>query len=142
MGEQTSGSLLDSTTYRALRVFGAQKVRFAAVLNEHGLHVGQEFMLAQLWREEGLTQSQLAERLGVSAPAVTKVARTLERSGFVRREPDESDARVMRVSLTERGRAMREPLTAAWYAVEADMLAKLSPGQREGLQRLAETPPG
>lgn len=141
MGEQTSGSLLDSTTYRALRVFGAQKVRFAAVLNEHGLHVGQEFMLAQLWREEGLTQSQLAERLGVSAPAVTKVARTLERSGFVRREPDESDARVMRVSLTERGRAMREPLTAAWYAVEADILAKLSPGQREGLQRLAEAPP-
>jgi DNA-binding MarR family transcriptional regulator len=137
-----SESLLDSTTYRAIRVFGAQKVRFAAVLNQHGLHVGQEFMLAQLWREDGLTQSQLADRLGVSAPAVTKVARTLERGGFVRREPDDSDARVMRVRLTERGRAMEEPLTAAWYAVEADLMADLTPGQREGLLRLAtDVPP-
>ena len=136
-----SESLLDSTTYRAIRVFAAQKIRMATVYQEYGLHMGQEFMLAQLWREDGLTQSQLAERLRVSAPAVTKVVRSLERGGLVRRAPDESDGRVVRVQLTERGRALEAPITAAWYAVEAELFAELSPKQRDALRHLAAVSP-
>ena len=132
-------SLLDSTTYRAIRVLAAQKAKLAAVFAEYGLHLGQEHMLAQLWREDGLTQTQLADRLGVSAPAITKVVRGLERGGLVERLQDDADARVLRVRLTERGRALEEPITTAWYAVEAESLAALTPEQRAAIQHLAES---
>ncbi len=132
-----SESLLDSTTYRAIRVFAALKMKMAEVYREYGLHMGQEFMLAQLWREDGLTQSQLAERLRVSPPAVTKVVRSLERAEFVRRAPDDSDGRMIRVHLTERGQGLEAPITAAWFAVEAELFAELTPEQRDALRHLA-----
>jgi DNA-binding MarR family transcriptional regulator len=134
-------SLLDSTTYRAIRVLAVHKAKLAVALQEFGLHLGQESMLAQLWREDGLTQSQLAERLGVSAPAITKVVRGLERDGLVRRDQDNLDARVLRVYLTEQGLALKAPVTAAWYAVESVAFAELTVEQQEALRQLAATSP-
>ena len=134
-------SLLDSTSYRAIRVLAAHKAKLAVVLQEHGLHLGQESMLAQLWREDGLTQSQLAERLGVSAPAITKVVRGLERKGFVERSTDDADARVVRVCLTEQARALEGPVTEAWYRVEVAAFAALTPEQRAAIERLADAGP-
>lgn len=131
-------SLLDSTTYQAIRVLAAHKARLAAVFARYGLHVGQECMLAQLWRTDGLTQSQLAERLGVSAPAVTKMVRSLVRADLVWRLQDRADARILRICLTDRGRALEEPVTAAWYAVEAESCAALAPEQRAALRQLAD----
>jgi DNA-binding MarR family transcriptional regulator len=133
--------LLDSTTYRAIRVLAVHKAKLAVALQGFGLHFGQEAMLAQLWREDGLTQSQLAERLGVSAPAITKVVRGLERDGLVRRDQDELDARVLRVYLTEQGFALKGPVTAAWYEVESAAFAELTAEQQEALRQLAATSP-
>jgi DNA-binding MarR family transcriptional regulator len=111
-------SLLDSASYRLIRVLGRYKALLAGRLGQQGLHLGQEFYLAQLWREDGVTSADLAARTGVSAPAVTKVVSGLERAGLVRRERDPGDGRIVRVWLTEAGRALREPVTAVWYECE------------------------
>ncbi|MDQ3794653.1 MAG: MarR family transcriptional regulator [Actinomycetota bacterium] len=52
------------------------------------LHVGQEMVLIELWREDGLRGGELAERLGVVSPTVTKMLRRLERCGLVSRRRD------------------------------------------------------
>jgi MarR family transcriptional regulator, organic hydroperoxide resistance regulator len=124
-------SLLDSPSYRLIRVVGRYKALLAAALERHGLHLGQEFYLAQLWREDGVTSADLAARTGVSAPAVTKVVTGLERSGIVRRERDPSDARIVRVWLTEAGRALREPVTRIWYDAEREFWSGLDEEERE-----------
>jgi MarR family transcriptional regulator, organic hydroperoxide resistance regulator len=111
-------SLLDSPSYQLIRVLWRYKALIADGLGRHGLHLGQEFYLAQLWREDGVTSTDLAARTGVSAPAVTKVVGGLERSGLVRRQRDPADARLVRVWLTEAGRALREPVTGVWYECE------------------------
>lgn len=108
-------SLLDSPSYQLIRLLGRYKAIIAAGLERYGLHLGQEFYLAQLWREDGVTSADLAARTGVSAPAVTKVVNGLERAGLVHRERDSADARLVRVRLTDAGRALREPVTRAWY---------------------------
>lgn len=130
-------SLLDSALYRLLRQIGAHRARMAAALAEHGLHIGQELMLAQLWREDGLSQVELATRLGVSAPAVTKVVRGLEESGFVTRQSDDADGRVLQVRLTDGGRALEAPVTASWYEVEAQWLAALEDRDRADVLGIA-----
>jgi MarR family transcriptional regulator, organic hydroperoxide resistance regulator len=123
-------SLLDSPSYRLIRVLGRYKARVAGELERHGLHLGQEFYLAQLWREDGIASADLAARTGVSAPAVTKVVSALERAGLVRRERDSADARLVRVWMTDAGRALRKPVTAIWYDTERAFWGGLGPDER------------
>jgi DNA-binding MarR family transcriptional regulator len=128
--DQVERSLLDSPSYQLIRVLGRHKAMVAGGLDRHGLHLGQEFYLAQLWREDGITSADLASRTGVSAPAVTKVVSGLERSGLVRRERDASDARLVRVWLTDAGRALREPVTRIWHDCERAFWGGLTDEER------------
>jgi DNA-binding MarR family transcriptional regulator len=128
--DQVERSLLDSPSYRLIRALGRHKALIAGALERHGLHVGQEFYLAQLWREDGITSADLAARAGVSAPAVTKVVGGLERSGLVRRRRDPADARLVRIWLTDAGRDLREPVTAIWYDSERAFWGGLSDEER------------
>jgi DNA-binding MarR family transcriptional regulator len=124
--EQVERSLLDSPSYQLIRVLGRYKALVAEGLGRYGLHPGQQFYLAQLWREDGVTSADLAARTGVSAPAVTKVVSGLERAGLVHRERDAGDARLVRIRLTDAGRALREPVTGVWYESEREFWGGLA----------------
>lgn len=50
-----------------------------------------------------LTQSKLRERLGVSAPTVSRMVRSLESLGFVKRCPSLLDKRTLDIHLTDLG---------------------------------------
>ena len=123
-------SLLDSPSYQLIRMLGRYKSLVADGLDRYGLHLGQEFYLAQLWREDGVTSADLAARTGVSAPAVTKVVTGLERAGLVHRERDSSDARLVRIRLTEAGRALREPVSRVWHEAERAFWGGLTDDER------------
>jgi DNA-binding MarR family transcriptional regulator len=56
---------------------------------------------------------EIAANLGVTSQAVSKTVRELEGLGYVERGSDPGDARVRRVALTERGRAVLEAGRAA-----------------------------
>lgn len=55
--------------------------------------------------EASFRVSELAERLGIDAPAVTRKVQQLERLGFVSRGPDAEDKRATRIQLTSAGEA-------------------------------------
>lgn len=100
------------------------------------LRAGQEMLLLQLWADDGLTQSQLGERLRVEPPTVTKMLQRIEAEGLVERRPDPDDARVSRVFLTPHGRAMQAAVAAAWRAVDTQLTAGMSAEERMLLRRL------
>jgi DNA-binding MarR family transcriptional regulator len=52
---------------------------------------------------ERLTMGQLAERLSLSANAVTELATRAEQAGLIRREPSRDDARVTYLRATAKG---------------------------------------
>lgn len=54
--------------------------------------------------EEGVTISELAERLHVSRPSVTVAVNKLQRKGFVTKRDCEKDGRVVRVFLPAEGK--------------------------------------
>src|SRR5262245_53911268 len=111
--------MLDETlTYALIKVVKTQRNQFAAAMAPLGLHVGQEQLLNQLWREDGLTQSELIGRLGVEPPTVTKTLQRLERAGLVYRAPDPDRPRVGRVYLTDAGKALREPVEEIWNRMD------------------------
>jgi DNA-binding MarR family transcriptional regulator len=59
----------------------------------------------------------------------------MQDAGLVVREPAEYDRRVMVVHLTDKGRAMREPLAAMWRDLEATSTQHLTAQQAETFVR-------
>jgi DNA-binding MarR family transcriptional regulator len=83
--------------------------------------------------------ADLAARLEVVPRAVTSLVDGLEASGRVRRVPDPSNRRVIRIELTDTGRATLRSLRTARRAAAEDLLAPLTADQREVLGGLLST---
>ncbi|MFE9722685.1 MarR family winged helix-turn-helix transcriptional regulator [Streptomyces sp. NPDC005794] len=77
--------------------------------------------------------ADLAERLDVVPRAVTTLVDGLEASGRVRRAPDPTNRRVVRVEITEEGRGVLRSMRAARKAAAEEILAPLTADQREVL---------
>ncbi|MFJ6851051.1 MarR family winged helix-turn-helix transcriptional regulator [Streptomyces sp. NPDC091271] len=77
--------------------------------------------------------ADLAERLDVVPRAVTTLVDGLEASGRVRRAPDPANRRVVRIEITEEGRAVLRSMRDARKAAAEEILAPLTAGQREVL---------
>ena len=63
-------------------------------------------VLRILMSEDGLKASEVADRAWSSLGTLTSVVSTLARDGFVERRPDETDRRVVRLYITDQGRAV------------------------------------
>ena len=83
-----------------------------------------------------LAQRELAAMLHISPAAVANSLKSLERGGYVRREPGQKDARRNRVMLTDKGRAAVEGCQAAFQAVSERMLAGFTREERDQLLAL------
>ncbi|MGW0547710.1 MarR family winged helix-turn-helix transcriptional regulator [Streptomyces altiplanensis] len=77
--------------------------------------------------------ADLAKRLDVVPRAVTTLVDGLEASGRVRRVPDPTNRRVIRIELTDTGRATLRSLRSARRDAAEDILAPLTTEQREVL---------
>ncbi|MFD9790044.1 MarR family winged helix-turn-helix transcriptional regulator [Streptomyces sp. NPDC059070] len=77
--------------------------------------------------------ADLAARLEVVPRAVTTLVDGLEESGNVRRVPDPTNRRVVRVELTDTGRATLRALRGARRGAAEEILAPLTAGEREVL---------
>jgi MarR family transcriptional regulator, organic hydroperoxide resistance regulator len=126
----------ESTGYAIAKVCKAHRGNVGEHLAQLGLHVGQDMVLIELFEQDGLRGGELAERLGVEPPTVTKMLRRLEKCGLVERRQDLRDARSFRVYLTDAGRSLEEPLARCWERVEETTFAGMSVGERRTLRRL------
>jgi DNA-binding MarR family transcriptional regulator len=102
------------------RVCGSNYHRLRELLDELGLYKGQPPVLQALWEQEGMTQSELADKLERSPSTITKMVQRMERSGFLERRPDSDDERVSRVHLTEMGRKVQSDVEAILQAFAAE----------------------
>ncbi len=80
------------------------RTALAARLNGHGFYAGQDQIMLALSHEAGQTPGQLAARLGVRPPTITKTINRLQAQGVLEKTPSKEDARQAHISLTEQGR--------------------------------------
>jgi len=108
--------------------------RAHTLLEGIGLYRGQPPLLTILHQEEGLTHGDLAARMAVTPPTMTKMIQRMERAGFVRRQPDAGDQRVSRVYLTDAGRAVRSEMLTVLGALEAEAFAGFTPKELDQMR--------
>jgi DNA-binding MarR family transcriptional regulator len=83
----------------------------------------QWWVLAYLSREDGMTQSQLAEELDLGKVAIGGLIDRLEKAGLVRRDADASDRRVNRVFLEPKSKQLIARMRKVSHRLNEQILA-------------------
>ena len=106
---------------RLLGAYGQHTVQAAGLkVSLAGLGV-----LRVLMASDGLKATELADRAWSSPGTLTSVVNTLVKDGFVERRPDEADRRVVRLYITDQGRAVITyyvSQAAAWWRKAFDFV--------------------
>jgi MarR family transcriptional regulator, organic hydroperoxide resistance regulator len=119
-----------------VQICRAHRNKAQELLSRLELYPGQEFLLLNLFPQDGLTHSEVAENLCVQPATVTRMLDRLVKSGFVQRRTDDDDQRVSRVYLTEKGQELLQPIERVWQELEEISFAKLTLEERLLLRRI------
>ena len=105
-------------------------------LKTYDVTMSQWTILKQLWQQEGRSQVELQELLGLDKATVTGLVQRMTHLGLIRRRSDPSDKRVQRVFLTEQGRALEQITTSLVEEVNAHALEQFSDDEQAFFLRL------
>ena len=125
-------------SYAIFQLARAHRGYAAGLLRQLDLHPGQELVLMHLFDRDGQTQSEQLASVGLDHSTVSKTLRRMQDAGLLIRQPADHDRRVMVVHLTEKGRAMREPIDSMWRTLEEITTRNLSPRQAESMMTAAD----
>jgi DNA-binding MarR family transcriptional regulator len=114
--------------YRVSRLSRIMQGRLEAVLAEHGITRLMWCVVIGIGEEEVRTPSDLADYVGVTRPAMSRLLRTLEKKGFLqRRSGNGRDGRSVEIELTEAGLHMMRTTRGPVDAMNAHFTQKLDP---------------
>ncbi len=80
---------------------------YKPLLDTIGLTYPQYLVMLVLWEQDGLTVSDLGERLFLDSGTLTPLLKRLEVQGHIARLRDVEDERRVRITLTAEGRGLR-----------------------------------
>ena len=72
----------------------------------HDVSAGQWRFLRQLWREDGITQRELSERVGMREPTTVVALKGLEKAGLITRKKTTDDRRKTFIHLTSHAKKL------------------------------------
>jgi len=85
-------------------------ITFDQLMKPFGLTLAQAYVLNYLFRQDGLTQIELAEHMDVGTVTVSGLVDRLEARGWVKRKTDVKDRRAKQVWLTRESDAVRKEM--------------------------------
>lgn len=121
---------LCAVTRRAGRILTRQ---YDEYLKPSGLKTTQFSMLANIARNPAITVSELARLLAMDQTTVSRNLRVLEKSGYIRMEPEVADQRIRRIQIAERGMSKMMEARPLWEKAQTEMERVLG---RENIETL------
>lgn len=129
---------LDDNSLRIvfMQVVRLHFLRSHSLLEDTGIYPGQPQFLFALDKNDGQSQKELGENLGVKPSTITVTARRLEKNGVIERRQDEKDQRKSRIFLTEKGRKMCKELKDIHGQITEECFKGLTKDEKVILRRL------
>jgi len=109
---------------------------FARKVEARGVTVAEWVLMRQLWEVDALAPSRLAERMGMTRGAISKLAERLIAKSLLARAADAADGRAHTLSLTPAGRNLVPELAALADANDAEFFDHLTPQDRTALRQI------
>ena len=108
---------------------------FARKLEDRDVTVAEWALLRELYDAQAIAPSRLAEHMGLTRGAVTKLADRLIAKRLVVREANPEDARAQTLAITPAGRALIPELSALADRNDAEFFGHLTTLERRQLER-------
>lgn len=112
---------------------------FAAKLADKEVTVAEWSLMCALYGKGPMPPSRLADAMGMSRGAITKLADRLIAKSLIVREASADDGRAQTLALTDRGGVLVPDLAALADRNDAEFFDCLTTGERETLVRLLKT---
>ena len=80
------------------------------VLKPYNITHAYTYFLLELYSQDGLTQTELRQRVEIEQPTAVRTLDRMERDGFIRRESCPADRRAWRFYLTEKATNCKNPI--------------------------------
>ena len=126
----------DSLYFIFLEILRLHYYRTHVLLEEIGIYPGQPPMLFILNKEDGKSQSELADKLQIKPSTITVMLKRMEKEGIVIRRKDELDQRITRVYITEKGRQLCNEAIEVMNKVQNECFANVTAEEKIILRRL------
>lgn len=117
-------------------VSNAVSQSFARKVEAEGVTVAEWVFLRVLYDVERIAPSLLAERMGMTKGAISKLGDRLVEKGLVERQANPDDKRAHTLALEPPGRALVPKLAALADRNDESFFGALAPGERDELERL------
>lgn len=109
---------------------------YQPLLDALGLTYPQYLAMLVLWERDGLTVSELSEKLKLDPSTMTPLLKRLESAGWISRQRRKQNEREVEIALTDAGRALRERALSVPPAIMA--ATGFTPREAEALRTLLE----
>jgi DNA-binding MarR family transcriptional regulator len=114
-----TSSLTEDGRFISNEIARFRAILFDMKLKPDGLTMSQVWVLANLWRENGLRQAERVERVDIATVTTSKPIDHLQANGFVKRTTDAEDRRSNRIVATQKGLALAKAMTKIVHEVDA-----------------------
>ena len=99
-----------SVGYQLRKTFRRMEALLRKEIEPAGVSISVWYYLRVLWRQDGIKQRELAELVGLMQPTTVNALQNMRDAGLVRMEADRTDARAVRIHLTDKGRRLKQIL--------------------------------
>jgi MarR family transcriptional regulator, lower aerobic nicotinate degradation pathway regulator len=129
--EKSVGFLLAKAYQRACALFKEEFDRYEVTPQQFGL-------LAFLWREDGISQTELSARSQIDRTTMGGIIDRLEKEGLIERRNHPDDRRAYQIFLTSKGKSVEKELCALADRVQDKVSAPLTADEPATFLRLLE----
>lgn len=92
------------------------------MLSEYELHYTHPRILGTIQFHNGATQKELADEMNTSPAAMSVSIKRLQKAGLIEKISDESDCRINKIRLTDKGVRIHEDIFEKTIAIDRKML--------------------
>lgn len=109
-----------------------------SAFQRNGLNVTSEQwgVLKCLWQKEGISQTEIAEKVNKDKASVTRILDIMQKNNLILRCNDEHDRRSYRIFLTEDGKKLESKLKPIVHAANRHIYKNLNENEIQELQKL------
>jgi DNA-binding MarR family transcriptional regulator len=126
--ETLNGILRDIN--RQARIYRDQQLAPLGITSRHGMY------LREVGASPGISQEQLAGRIGINKSNVARQVAALEEEGYLERRPCGKDKRVLRLYLTESAQALLPRINRVMDVWEQVLMEGFAEAERQSLESL------
>src|SRR5687768_1413588 len=98
----------DTVDYNIKAAWHAIARMYNQQAGKYNLTMSMGFVLLNINPEEGTPATKIAPLMGLEARSLTRLLKSMEEKGFIYREADAADKRLVRIVLTKEGKKKRE----------------------------------